>query len=125
MDAASATLSADGKRQTVGLAELAPLFDGEYTTFWKVPRGFRDQVGAGDIGPDVDWIAERLAQLNKAAVPPVDQPFGKQMQALLRQFQSKQNLKADGVAGPRTYMRLNQLTGVDEPRLLSLNRSGK
>jgi general secretion pathway protein A len=47
------------------------------------------------------------------------------MQALLRQFQSKQNLKADGVAGPRTYMRLNQLTGVDEPRLLSLNRSGK
>jgi general secretion pathway protein A len=125
MDETSATLSADGKRQTVGLAALAPLFDGAYTTFWKVPRGFRDQVGAGDQGPDVDWIAERLAQLNKVAVPPVDQPLGKPMQTLLRQFQAKQNLKADGVAGPRTYMRLNQLSGVDEPHLLALNRSGK
>jgi general secretion pathway protein A len=37
----------------------------------------------------------------------------------LRAFQSKQNLKADGVAGPRTYMRLNQLTGVAEPHLLA------
>lgn len=125
MDDATATLSANGKRQTVGLATLAPLFDGEYTTFWKMPRAFRDQVGIGDQGPDVDWIAERLAQLNRIEVPPVDRPLGKRMQGLLRDFQTKQNLKADGVAGPRTYMRLNQLSGVEEPRLLSLNRTGK
>jgi general secretion pathway protein A len=37
----------------------------------------------------------------------------------LRAFQTKQQLKADGVAGPRTYIRLNQLTGVSEPRLLA------
>jgi general secretion pathway protein A len=125
MDGSTVTLRANGKRQSVGLAALAPLFDGEYTTFWKVPRGFRDQVGAGDQGPDVDWIAERLAQMNKAAAPPVDQPLGKHTQELLRDFQASQNLKADGVVGPRTYMRLNQLSGVDEPRLLSLNRTGK
>lgn len=125
MDAASVTLSANGKRQTIGLAGLAPLFDGEYTTFWKVPRGFREQVGAGDTGPDVDWIAGRLAQLNKVQPPAVDQPLGKRTQEMLRDFQARQNLKADGVAGPRTYMRLNQLSGVEEPRLLSLNRTGK
>jgi general secretion pathway protein A len=125
MDDATVTLSANGKRQSISLAALAPLFDGEYTTFWKVPRGFRDQVGAGDKGPDVDWIGERLAQLNKAAVPAVDQPLGKHTQEMLRDFQAEQNLKADGVAGPRTYMRLNQLSGVDEPRLLPLNRTGK
>jgi general secretion pathway protein A len=44
---------------------------------------------------------------------------------MLRDFQLRQNLKADGVAGPRTYMRLNQLSGVEEPRLLALNRTGK
>jgi general secretion pathway protein A len=125
MDDTSVTLRANGKRQSISLAALAPLFDGEYTTFWKVPRGFRDQVGGGDKGPDVDWIGERLAQLNKAAAPVVDQPLGKHTQELLREFQVQQNLKADGVAGPRTYMRLNQLSGVDEPRLLSLNRTGK
>jgi general secretion pathway protein A len=125
MDDTAATLSVNGKRQTVNLAALAPLFDGEFTTFWKVPRGFRDQLALGDQGPDVDWLAERLAQMNKLAVPPVDQPFGKHMQEMLRDFQSKQNLKADGVAGPRTFMRLNQLSGVEEPRLLSLNRTDK
>jgi general secretion pathway protein A len=125
MDDTSATLSVKGQRQTVNLAALAPLFDGEYTTFWRVPRGFRDQVAAADHGPDVDWITERLAQMNKLDAPPIDQPLGQRMQGLLRDFQSKQNLKADGVAGPRTYMRLNQLSGVDEPRLLSLNRTAK
>lgn len=125
MDDTSVTLLANGKRQAVSLAALAPLFDGEYTTLWKVPRGFREQVGAGDTGADVDWIAQRLAQLNKANVPPVDQPMGKATLALLRSFQEQQNLKADGVAGPRTYMRLNQLSGVDEPRLLAAAKPGK
>jgi general secretion pathway protein A len=46
-------------------------------------------------------------------------PFGDATRRQLRSFQAKQNLKADGVAGPRTYMRLNQLSGVDEPRLLA------
>ena len=41
------------------------------------------------------------------------------MQGRLRAFQSAQGLKADGMAGPRTYMRLNQLGGVAEPRLLT------
>jgi general secretion pathway protein A len=125
MDDASATLATAGKRQTISLGALAPLFDGEYTTFWKVPHGFRDQVRAGDQGPDVDWIAQRLARLASTAPPPRDRPLAKPTEDLLRDFQLKQNLKADGVAGPRTYMRLNQLSGVDEPRLLSLNRTKK
>lgn len=125
MDETSVTLLANGKRQAVSLAALAPLFDGEYTTLWKVPRGFREQVGAGDTGADVDWIAQRLAQLNKTDAPPVDRPMDKPTLALLRSFQEQQNLKADGVAGPRTYMRLNQLSGVDEPRLLAAAKPGK
>jgi general secretion pathway protein A len=47
------------------------------------------------------------------------------MQRLLREFQARQNLKADGVTGPRTYMRLSQLGGVAEPRLLATKGQGK
>ena len=125
MDERSATVLANGKREAVDLAALATRFDGEFTTFWKMPRAFRDQVETGDTGPDVDWIAERLAQLDRLPAPPVDQAFDKHTQDLLRAFQAKQNLKADGVAGPRTYMRLNQLSGVDEPRLLAAAGRGK
>jgi general secretion pathway protein A len=67
----------------------------------------------------VDWIAARLADLNKSAVPAGARPLDEPTRRLLRSFQAAQNLKADGVAGPRTYMRLNQLSGVEEPRLLA------
>ncbi|TQK10423.1 ExeA family protein [Herbaspirillum sp. SJZ107] len=119
MDADSATLSVNGRREKVSLGALATRFDGEFTTLWKAARGFRDEVKPGDSGPDVDWIAGRLAQLNESAAPPAAQPFDAPTRRLLRSFQAGQNLKADGVAGPRTYMRLNQLSGVDEPRLLA------
>jgi general secretion pathway protein A len=118
MDADSATLSVNGQRQKVSLGALATRIDGEFTTLWKAPRAFREQVHPGDTGPDVDWIAGRLAELNKLDAPRTDQPLGDATRRLLLGFQAKQNLKADGVAGPRTYMRLNQLSGVDEPRLL-------
>jgi len=120
MDDDTATLAINGQRHTVSLALLATRIDGEYTTMWKVPRGFRDQVGPGDRGEDVDWIAARLAELDgKRAAPPAGQVLDEPTRRLLRAFQVKQNLKADGLAGPRTYMRLNQLSGVDEPRLLA------
>jgi general secretion pathway protein A len=120
LDDDSATLTIDGRRHTVNLALLATRIDGEYTTLWRVPRGFRDQVGPGDSGPDVDWIAARLAELDgKHVAPPRGQVLDEPTRRLLRAFQLKQNLKADGLAGPRTYMRLNQLAGVDEPHLLA------
>jgi len=122
MDDDSATLSVNGRRQTVSLGALATRFDGEFTTLWAVPRAFRDEVHPGDSGPDVDWIAARLAHINgKSAAPPLGRPLDEPTRRLLRTFQASQNLKADGVAGPRTYMRLNQLGAVDEPRLLAAN----
>jgi general secretion pathway protein A len=124
MDDTSVTLRLNGKPQTIGLAALATRFDGAFTTFWQMPRFYRDQVARGEQGPDVDWIAARLAQLNGVSAPPAGQAMDAATFELLRRFQAQQNLKADGVAGPRTYMRLNQLSGVAEPRLLAA-KTGK
>ncbi len=125
MDDNSVTLRLNGKTQTIGVASLAARFDGAFTTFWQMPRFYRDQVARGEQGPDVDWIAARLAQLNATAAPPAGQPLDAATFELLRRFQTQQNLKADGVAGPRTYMRLNQLSGVVEPRLLAAKMGKK
>ena len=119
LDDARATLSVGGAKQVVSIGSLAARFDGSFTTFWRAPRAFRDQVPAGGQGADVDWIAARLAQLDRAAEPASGQLLDQDMQARLRAFQAAQGLKADGMAGPRTYMRLNQLGGVAEPRLLA------
>ena len=89
-----------------------------------MPAAFRDVVAQGDRGPDVDWIAQRLAGLHSATAPALDAPLDARTKEWLRAFQAAQDLKADGVAGPRTYMRLNQLSNVVEPRLLTTGGTG-
>ncbi|CAN7506653.1 AAA family ATPase [Pseudoduganella sp. LjRoot289] len=119
-----ATVEMAGKRETVGLDALASRFDGSFTTLWRAPRAWRDEVSAGDRGPDVDWLAKRLAALRGARKPQDNQPLDATTQRLLREFQISQNLKADGVAGPKTFIRLNQLAGVNEPRLQAPAQAG-
>ncbi|WP_395406522.1 AAA family ATPase [Pseudoduganella sp. UC29_106] len=117
LEANSATLFVGGKRETLSTEALEARFDGGFLTFWRAPRAWRDEVSQGDRGPDVDWLARRLAQLRGAKKPLDNQPLDDGTLRALREFQSSQRLKADGVAGPKTFIRLNQLGGVQEPRL--------
>ncbi len=114
---AGATLRVNGKDQAIGLADLKARFDGEFLTLWRAPRGWRDEVSGGDRGPDVDWLMLRLAQRYGIKTPAENQPLDAEMQGHLRQFQLSQKLAADGVAGPKTFIRLNQLGGAKEPHL--------
>ena len=114
---ATATVVIDGKQQSLPLAQLAQRSDGSFTTFWRAPRIWRDEVPAGARGADVDWLAQRLAQLHGLPAPQANLPLDAEMQRLLRDFQQSQNLKADGLAGPKTFMRLMQLGDNTEPRL--------
>ncbi len=125
LDGQTATLRQHGKLQTISVAELAERFDGEFTTLWRAPQHFRDELRLGDKGTDVDWLAAQLAVLNKAAAPADGSTLGKTTQSQLRSFQQQNQMKADGVAGPRTFMRLSQLGGVDEPRLLAVAKAVK
>lgn len=117
LDANSARLQIDGEIRTVALADLKPQFNGEFTTLWSMPRRFRDEVLHGDRGSDVDWIASQLASLNHSAKPRENAAFEQELDKQVRQFQSARKLKVDGLVGPKTYMHLNQATGVNEPRL--------
>jgi len=121
----SATIAAPGgKPQSISLDALEARFDGEFTTFWRAPRSWRDEVHGGDHGPDVDWLARRLAQIYGLKKPQEDQPLSSGLRARLTEFQTEQHLKADGVAGPKTFIRLYQLGGVQEPRLLASADAG-
>ncbi len=124
MDERSVTLAHGERRERVDIAAFVARFGGEFTTFWRMPAAFRDVVAQGDRGPDVDWIAQRLAGLHNETAPALDTPLDARTREWLRAFQAAQDLKADGVAGPRTYMRLNQLSNVAEPRLLAAGGTG-
>ena len=115
----TASVQVDGRQDTVSLADLAQRSDGSFVTFWRAPRNWRDEVPVGARGPDVDWLAARLAQLHGLPAPTASVPLDADLQRLLREFQQSQNLKADGLAGPKTFMRLMQLGDNTEPRLSS------
>ncbi|WP_219133214.1 AAA family ATPase [Janthinobacterium sp. UMAB-60] len=115
----TATLMLDGKQQSLPLAQLAQRSDGSFTTFWRAPRSWRDEVPLGARGADVDWLAQRLAQQRGLPAPAANLPLDAEMQGQLRAFQQSQNLRADGLAGPKTYIRLRQLGDNAEPRLSS------
>jgi general secretion pathway protein A len=112
----SATLRAAGTEQTVTLAALAARWQGDFATLWRVPPGYSARAGAGANRETTDWIAARLAQVNGLPAPEgrvPDAALNKQ----LRSFQLAQGLVADGQVGPMTFMQLNRVAGVEEPRL--------
>jgi general secretion pathway protein A len=118
LDEGAATIvAAGGKPQTLSVEALSMRYDGEFATFWRAPRVWRDEVKSGDQGPDVDWLAKRLSQIYDLKKPQENQPLDAALRKRLTEFQTAQNLKADGVAGPKTFIRLYQLGGVQEPRL--------
>jgi general secretion pathway protein A len=118
LDKDNALLHIDGKPEKMSLATLATKFQGEFTTFWRVPRLFREVVAIGNRGADVDWIAGQLAAINGLKKPTANQTFDQQLSAQVRAFQASQKLKIDATVGPRTYMRLNHASGINEPRLM-------
>ncbi|MYN30808.1 peptidoglycan-binding protein, partial [Duganella levis] len=118
LDEGKATIvTAGGKPQTLSVEALTARYDGEFSTFWRAPKVWRDEVHSGDQGPDVDWLAKRLSQIYDLKKPQENQPLDAVLRKRLTEFQTAQNLKADGVAGPKTFIRLYQLGGVQEPRL--------
>ncbi|WBS04338.1 AAA family ATPase [Pseudoduganella sp. SL102] len=114
-------LEIGGRRHAVARAALDNRYDGTFTTFWRAPPGWREQVAAGDRGAQVDWLARRLAQRAGAARPEDGAPLEGETLRRLRDFQASQQLKADGVAGPKTFIRLSALIDAGmanpEPRL--------
>jgi len=110
----SATLRIGEGTQTVSLATLAKLWRGDFSTFWRAPPGYQNRLVDSDAGPLADWLSGQLAALDGDARGGADAALKSRVHA----FQLAHGLKADGLAGPTTFMQLNRATGVDEPRLL-------
>jgi len=113
----TATLRAAGTEQTVTLAALAQRWQGDFGTLWRAPEGWREKVKDGQGGPAVEWVAAHLAGAKGGPLPARPAKLDARLREEVRAFQVAQGLPADGRPGPLTYMQLNRVAGVDEPRL--------
>ena len=123
LGSAGAGLRIGNEVRLVSLVALGRRMPGRFLTLWRVPPEFRPHLKPGDKGPDVDWIASRLAAINGYEQPAPGRQYDAAMSREVRAFQSAQGLAADGVVGPKTYMAINGASGVPEPQLLEPQRA--
>ena len=116
LSAQGATLRMGAVSRNVSLDALAQLWQGDFATFWRAPVDYQTRPVEGTSGPMVDALAAQLAA-SRGEPPPGQTPSGESLRAAVRAFQLAHGLKADGLAGPTTFMQLNRASGVDEPRL--------
>jgi general secretion pathway protein A len=118
LTADEAVLLAGGMARRLPQADLEARWDGGYAVLWRGPPGNARDLRRGSRGADVAWVARRLNQVEaREARVPEDAEFDLALQRRIMMFQSAQGLEPDGVAGPRTLMRLAALTDGEAPRL--------
>ena len=124
LSAQRAVLQIGDVTETVTLNTLAHRWSGDFATFWRGPEGYRKDIGLGDRGTQVDWLAARLASVDGSPRVAPNSLYDATLLARIREFQLTQGLRPDGRAGPQTCMRLTALTGSDEPHLQTLAVAG-
>ncbi|WNB75425.1 ExeA family protein [Methylomonas koyamae] len=101
------------------LADVLADWDGNFLLLWRSPRPGVSEIAAPQKSAEVLWLRDRLGQamqLAKAEAEP--DYFDDTLKRQLAEFQRRQHLAADGIAGARTLIRLDNLTGAaDSPHL--------
>lgn len=113
------TLQIDGRSLEVPVEVLKEHWFGEYRLLWKVPPNGNPVLRPGDRNKDVQWLREQLQQVTGLrSIAPDPMVFDPGLQELLQSFQRERDLDADGVAGPRTLVHLNNVSRQSSvPRL--------
>lgn len=120
------TIQVAGRPLEVELKTLEQHWFGEYRLLWKMPPHGSVSLRPGDRGKDVPWLREQLqGATGLAAIAPDSRYFDAALRKLLEDFQREHGLRVDGVAGPRTFIHLNNLSPQPSvPRLGATAASG-
>ena len=106
--------------------QIESMWAGEYLIFWKPPINFSKPIRYGDTGVSVQWLEKSLLMITqpqaaKDSIVPESIIFDREIEKQLQNFQKHYGLDADGIAGLRTIMLINQLTDATLPRLENLS----
>ncbi|MEE4300471.1 MAG: AAA family ATPase [Pseudomonadales bacterium] len=115
--AGSVTVQLGGERLRLPRETIDRDWRGRALVLWQMPPGYARPSRRSDDDATSAWLADRLALLDGATPGADGGAFDAALEARVRRFQLDAGLRPDGIVGPRTWMRLNDATGVGVPRL--------
>jgi len=107
----SGVLLHEGREILFPLAQLGPLWQGEFVFLWQPPADYSGPIKIGDRGPVVAWLAARFAAIDGQAQPLAGEEFNAALDTRVRLFQRQFNLRDDGVVGLKTLLKLDAVEG--------------
>ncbi len=117
LDPQSVTLVSGNQTWQLPSKEFEQQFTGHYSTLWRLPPGQQERIFAAKENDAAgQWLHAQLKALQASNQL---KPTPDQFDARVAQFQKQYGLPGDGKATPSTFVRLNRLAGLDEPRLAS------
>nr|WP_320125447.1 AAA family ATPase [uncultured Shewanella sp.] len=91
-------------------------FSGTFEILWQAPNLPMMDISQKSSPGQLQWLENALAHVNNRNARRVNQ-FDVQLENDLKSFQSQHGLKADGIAGNQTLVRLNLYLSQQGPRL--------
>ncbi|MEM6184008.1 ExeA family protein [Shewanella vaxholmensis] len=91
-------------------------FSGTFEILWQAPNLPMTDISQKSSPGQLQWLENALAHVNNRNTRRVNQ-FDMQLENDLKSFQSQHGLKADGIAGNQTLVRLNLYLSQQGPRL--------
>lgn len=116
--ASTYVIELDQQRMHVSRNDLRDHWFGTYILLWQTPPSYIGTLKQGTEHPSVRWLREKLAQLDPHKdIETTSHYFDSSLRDFVSQFQSAENLLADGMVGPLTWIRISARLDLPAPKL--------
>jgi general secretion pathway protein A len=108
-----------GEKREVSIGELSRYWFGDFVMLWRPATESVKPLSVGMRGADVRWLRESLQRLNGASSDgPASDVFDADLSQQVMEFQRRNQLAVDGIAGVQTQVVLaSAVSGADSPLL--------
>ena len=108
LDAEHAQVDLGGAQRQVGIGDLSSSWFGDYVLLWRPAAGGSQPLAVGTRNARVRWLRDSLRRVNGLpAQEAANDRFDAELATLVEDFQRKNRLVVDGIAGVQTQVALD------------------
>ena len=108
LDAEHAHIDLGGAQREIGIGDLSSSWFGDYVLLWRPGGGGSQPLALGARNARVQWLRDSLLRVNGQPIEePVSDRFDPGLASLVEDFQRKNRLAVDGIAGVQTQVALD------------------